>query len=94
MSENAGIEPGIVAASVLAVRLLTTRLDLIHTRLDLIHSRLDLIHTRLDLIHTRLDLIQMLTLHCKPCLGEIEQYNYNVSLLALLWSFRNLGVKM
>ncbi len=33
-------------------------------------------------------------LHCKPCLGEIEQYNYNVSLLALLWSFRNLGVQM
>jgi len=33
-------------------------------------------------------------LHCKPCLGEIEQYNYNVSLLALLWSFRYLGVKM
>jgi len=33
-------------------------------------------------------------LHCKACLGEIEQYNYNVSLLALLWSFRNLGVKM
>jgi hypothetical protein len=36
----------------------------------------------------------MVVLHCKPCLGEIEQYNYNVSLLALLWSFRNLGVKM
>ena len=32
--------------------------------------------------------------HCKSCLGEIEQCNYNVSLLALLWSFRNLGVKM
>ncbi len=32
--------------------------------------------------------------HCKACLGEIEQYNYNVSLLALLWCFRNLGVKM
>jgi hypothetical protein len=33
-------------------------------------------------------------LHCKACLGEIEQFNYNVSLLALLWSFRNLCVKM
>jgi hypothetical protein len=33
------------------------------------------------------------TLHCKACLGEIEQYNYNVSLLALLWSLGNLGVK-
>jgi hypothetical protein len=33
-------------------------------------------------------------LHCKACLGEIEQYNYNVSLLDLFWSFRNLGVKM
>ncbi len=32
--------------------------------------------------------------HCKACLGEIEQCNYNVSLLALLWSLRNLGVKM
>ncbi len=32
-------------------------------------------------------------LHCKAWLGEIEQCNYNVSLLALLWSFRNLGVK-
>ncbi len=26
--------------------------------------------------------------------GAGEQFNYNVSLLALLWSFRNLGVKM
>jgi hypothetical protein len=33
-------------------------------------------------------------LHCKACLGEMEQCNYNMSLLALLWSFRNLGVKM
>jgi hypothetical protein len=32
--------------------------------------------------------------HCKGWLGEIEQCNYNVSLLALLWSFRHLGVKM
>jgi hypothetical protein len=38
--------------------------------------------------------LQVDELHCKACLGEIEQYNYNVSLLALLWSFRNLGIKM
>ncbi len=69
-SEDAEIEPRIVATSALALRRyndsaksLHIRLDLIHSRLDLnlIHSRLDLylIHSRLDLnlIHSRLDLV-------------------------------------
>jgi hypothetical protein len=71
-SEEAGIEPRMVATLALAARRsITTRLDLIHsrldlihrsaisstTRLDLIHALLDLIHALLDLLHTRLDLI-------------------------------------
>ncbi len=43
VSEDAGIEPRIVATTALAADALTTRLDLIHFRLDLIHARLDLI---------------------------------------------------
>ncbi len=70
VSEDAGNESRIVATLLLAVRRLTTLLDLIHTRLvlmytrldlmhirrDLMDSRLDLMHTRLHLMHTRLDL--------------------------------------
>ncbi len=66
-SEDAGIEPGTIATSGLAVRdALTIRLHLIHTWLDLIHNwqvpihnRLNLIHIRLNLIHIRIDLIQI-----------------------------------
>jgi hypothetical protein len=54
VSEDAGIQPRIVATWHCLSDALTTRLDLIHNRLDLIHSRLDLIHSRLDFIHNRL----------------------------------------
>ncbi len=59
VSEDAGIEPGTIATSTLALRNSTTRLHLIHDRLDLIQNRPDLIHIPLNLIHIRLNVIHI-----------------------------------
>ncbi len=101
---DAGIEPRTVAAGASAVRRSNTRLDLIR-RLDPICSFLMLYDASLLGSSSPFLFLSLLAdyligrrrfvlLHCNTGLLKRYNYNYNVSLETLLWSFRNLCVKM